>query len=98
MVSISCASAAQREVVQASVQAKIPHKMTFLCQKENYLEKTHFYLENKVKSDKIPVDIETSFCEESLPVRNEGNNEKWWKVFTRIYDYPNAGWNSIPEN
>ena len=50
------------------VQAKVPHKMTFLCQKENYLEKPHVHLENKVKSDKIPVDIETSFCEESLPV------------------------------
>ena len=65
MVSISCASAAQREVVQASVQAKIPHKMTFLCQKENYLENVHFYLENTVKSDKI----ETSFCKEYLPVQ-----------------------------
>ena len=53
------------------VQAKIPHKMSFLWQKENYLENLHFYLENipwhtSVKG--YPLTQKYQKKKESLPV------------------------------
>ena len=43
-------------------------KYCFYVIKENYLENLCFYLENKVKWVKIPLDTKTIFCEVSLPV------------------------------